>query len=89
MSAAIIPEHVLDERGWQFRDNTPVEIQEVVEEMMQRLEGKFVEGPEYHEALNRYSMILPADNIYRASKSPVGKKMLLSMCLADASPRRC
>lgn len=89
VSAGIIPEHVLDEKGWQFRDNTPAEIQEVVEEMMQRLEGQFVEGPEYHEALIQYSVMLPAENIYRSNKSPMGKEMLRSMCFGDSSPKRC
>ena len=89
MSASIIPEHVLDEKGWQFRDNTPVEILEVVEEMMERLEGQFAEGPEYPEVLIRYSTMLPSENIYRSNKSPMGKKMLLSMYLGDSSPEQC
>lgn len=85
VSTAIVPEDLLSERGWKFVDNTPEEIGDAVREMIQRLDRNFQDSdPDYLRALAKYRDILPMQNIYRANRSPMGRKMLLSMDLSNA-----
>ncbi len=83
VSAAVVPEHVLGEHGWRFVDNTAEEIRDVVIEMMQRLDGRYVENEACRLARARYDRILPQDNFHRPNKSPVGQAMLLSLDMGE------
>lgn len=84
VSAAIIPEQMLEQRGWRFVDNTPEEIRDAVVEQLQRLAGSFEPDNEYQQALDSYEAILPATNIYRPNRSPMARAMLLSLDLTEA-----
>jgi putative glycosyltransferase (TIGR04372 family) len=79
ISTAIIPEQELLRRGWMFCDNTPEEIADVVNEMLDRMTGKFISDDEYKIALKKYTESIPKENIYLQNKSPMGRKMILSM----------
>jgi putative glycosyltransferase (TIGR04372 family) len=73
----------LDKQGWQFCDNKPEEIADAVIEMLDRLTGKFQLDLEYERALEWYSKTLPKTNNYRFNKSPICRKMLLTMHLPE------
>jgi putative glycosyltransferase (TIGR04372 family) len=82
MSSAIIPEEILITKGWQFKNNTPEEIRDLVEEMLQRLDNTFIHSDEYQAALYKFRKMLPVGNIYKSNMSPMGSKMLLSLDLS-------
>jgi putative glycosyltransferase (TIGR04372 family) len=75
------PEKILALKQWCFADNTPEEINDVVQEMMQRLNNNFDFDDEYLKLLDFHLSLYPSYNIYRENKSPVGKKMLMSLHL--------
>lgn len=79
ISAAVIPEHVLQENKWRFEDNTDQELLDIVEEMLERVSGGFVADQNYTDQLVCYSRLLPADNLYRNARAAMGKKMLASL----------
>jgi putative glycosyltransferase (TIGR04372 family) len=81
VSANIKPEETLDKYGWKFNDNTELEIAQAVEEGLNRVNNKFVHEYRYTEALIKIKKMIPSDNIYRKTKTPIASKMLLSMDL--------
>jgi putative glycosyltransferase (TIGR04372 family) len=83
MSVNIIPEQILNTKGWKFKDNTPEEIRDVVEEMLIRLDGSFIASDEYQIAFRKYRDAFPRENIYKANMSPMGEKMLLSLTISE------
>jgi putative glycosyltransferase (TIGR04372 family) len=83
VSAAVVPERVLAERGWIFRDNTAEEIRDVVVELMQRLDNCYVESEACRSARASYDRVLPKENFHRPNKSPIGQVMLMSLDMED------
>ena len=82
VNAAIIPEDVLKENHWSFRDNTSEEIRDAVAEMLERLDGRFVSDDAYMLTCARYDQIRPKDNFHRPNKSPIARSMLYSLNLS-------
>ena len=79
MSAHLIPEECLGEHDWQFLDNSPEEIKAATLEMVNRLDGRFVEDDRYRELQTRYINLLPNENIYRKNISPMCSSFLTSI----------
>ncbi|MBK9350978.1 MAG: TIGR04372 family glycosyltransferase [Sulfuritalea sp.] len=76
VSAAIIPEDVLSRNKWCFKDNTEQEILAVVEEMLDRLDGRFIADRVTMDTLERFqNFFLP---ITFTEDQDTGRKKMLS-----------
>lgn len=82
VGACLVPEVEMRKLGWVFEDNSPEEIRDAVEEMLMRLNGRDTRNIDYQLAWNRYRSLIPDENIYKANRSPMGRKMLLSLRLS-------
>ncbi len=76
VGTTIRPEKILESKQWYFDDNSPEEIKDVVQEMIERLNKNFIFDNDYLRELDTHLSLYPKENIYSENKSPVGKKML-------------
>ncbi|MBT5492125.1 TIGR04372 family glycosyltransferase [bacterium] len=79
VSTDLIPEKILDKKGWKFEDNSDTEILDITKEMFERLENKF--KVINTDKIEEYQKIFPKTNIYKNNKSPIGQDFLEKLIL--------
>ncbi len=64
------------EKGYEYEDNTAEDILDVTKEMIERLEGKFVQSDEDKAMLRKYHALFPDEHWSAQVKTPVGREFL-------------
>jgi putative glycosyltransferase (TIGR04372 family) len=68
--------HSFRQAGYAYENNTEQEILEVTREMVERLEGTFVQTAEDKVLLDKYFGLFPPDHRYIKVKTPIGRDFL-------------
>lgn len=76
VGANLSPEEILESNGLKLIDNTDEEILQVVVEMYERINGIFIINDEYNKLVNLYFEQIPDNNIYKNTKTPLGKEYM-------------